>query len=264
MHRYLILFFCLNFTAYVNADSIVIQSTTSTRDSGLYEFLLPNYPSYSDHEIKVVAVGTGQAIVNAKNCDGDLLIVHDKDRETQFIEQGYGIKRHKLMHNDYVVVGPSQDPANVSSIKIPSDVFLAIANNKSEFISRSDSSGTHFAELAIWDKANYNPIKSSGVWYFETGQGMGPSLNIAIAKNAYIFTDRSSWLKYKNKANHRILYENKAELKNEYGLILVNYNRCKGINKTVSSDLYDWLRSDMAKKLIQSYKIDNQQIFFID
>ena len=168
------------------------------------------------------------------------------------------------MHNDYVVVGPSRDPANVSSIKKPLDVFLAIANNKSGFISRSDSSGTHSAELAIWDKANFDPVKSSGVWYFETGQGMGPSLNIAVAKDAYVFTDRSSWIKYKNKANHRILYENKYELKNEYGLILVNYNRCKGINKTVSSDLYDWLSSDGAKKLIKSYKIDNQQIFFID
>ncbi len=248
----------------LSADDIVIQSTTSTRDSGLYEFLLPNYPGYADHDIKVVAVGTGQAIVNAKNCDGDLLIVHDKKREASFMEQGYGIRRHNLMHNDYVIVGPSRDPANISSRKMPSDVFLAIANNKSDFISRSDSSGTHSAELSIWDKANFDPVSSSGLWYFETGQGMGPSLNIAIAKDAYIFTDRSSWLKYKNKGNHRILYQNKYELKNEYGLILVNYNRCKSISKLVSSNLYDWLSSDVAKKLINSYTINNQQVFFTD
>ena len=264
MHRYFLLIYCLTFFTYLSADNIVIQSTTSTRDSGLYEFLLPNYPGYVDHDIKVVAVGTGQAMLNAKNCDGDLLIVHDKKRETEFMKQGYGIKRHKLMYNDYVIIGPSRDPANVSSKKISSDVFLAIASSMSNFISRSDSSGTHFAELSIWNKASFDPSKSSGIWYFETGQGMGPSLNIAIAKDAYIFTDRSSWLKYKNKADHRILYQNRYELVNEYGLILVNYNRCNGIDKKVASDLYQWLSSDTAKKLINSYKIDNQQVFYID
>ncbi len=264
MHRYLFLFYSLISFTHLSADNIVIQSTTSTRDSGLYEYLLPNYPDYASHDIKVVAVGTGQAIMNAKNCDADLLIVHDKKREMQFMKEGYGIKRHKLMYNDYIIVGPSRDPANIASIKKPSNVFLAIASNKSKFISRSDSSGTHFAEISIWDNANFDPVKSSGVWYFETGQGMGPSLNIAIAQDAYIFTDRSTWLKYKNKANHQILYENKYELKNEYGLILVNHTRCKAINNTVPLDLFNWLSSDYAKQLINSYRIDSQQVFFVE
>ena len=264
MYRYLLLFYSLISSTYLNADNIVIQSTTSTRDSGLYEYLLPNYPNYDFLNIKVVAVGTGQAIINAKNCDGDLLIVHDKKREIKFMKDGYGIKRHKLMYNDYVIMGPSRDPANITSIEKPSDVFLAIASTKSKFISRSDSSGTHFAEKSIWNNADFDPTKSSGVWYFETGQGMGPSLNIAIAKNAYIFTDRSSWIKYKNKSNHRILYENKNELKNEYGLILVNRNRCGSINNKVPSVLFDWLSSDNAKQLINSYKINDQQVFFVD
>ena len=137
--------------------------------------------------------------MNAKNCDGDLLIVHDKQRELDFMRQGYGIKRHSLMFNDYIIVGPSDDPAKIKNSIYPEDVFTLIAAKKSNFISRSDSSGTHSAEISIWNKTQINPSLFSGQWYIETGQGMGPSLNIAIAKNAYIFTDRSSWLKFKNK-----------------------------------------------------------------
>ena len=264
MVNFYTLVFCLLYIFDAYAQDLVIQSTTSTRDSGLYEYLLPQYPQRDTLSIKVVAVGTGQAIINAKNCDGDLLIVHDKNRELEFLDKGYGIKRHSLMYNDFVIVGPSSDPASINNSNSPEYAFLSIAETKSNFISRSDSSGTHSAEMSIWSKSSMNPLPYSGKWYFETGQGMGPSLNIAIAKNAYIFTDRSSWLKYKNKRNHRILYDNKDKLRNEYGIILVNYNRCKNMNKKNASDLYNWIVSDAAKRHINSYKIDGQQVFYTD
>lgn len=262
--NFYILIFCSLGLFDVSANEIVIQSTSSTRDSGLYEFLLPKYPNYDQTNIKVIAVGTGQAIVNARNCDGDLLIVHDKERELEFMRQGYGIKRHSLMFNDFVIVGPSSDPAQINNSISPEDVFTSIAQSDSKFISRSDSSGTHAAEKSIWKRTQINPLSYSGQWYIQTGQGMGPSLNIAIAKNAYIFTDRSSWLKFKNKKEHRILYSDKNQLKNEYGLILINYHRCENINKVVASNLYDWLISESGKSHITAYKINGNQVFFID
>lgn len=264
MNKFYIFAFCILKFIHVSADSVIIQSTTSTRDSGLYQYLLPKYPGYNKLSIKVVAVGTGQAIVNAKNCDGDLLIVHDKERELIFLDKGYGIKRHSLMFNDFVIVGPISDPANLKSLNSPTDAFLSIARTNSKFISRSDSSGTHSAEMSIWDRSKINPLPYSGKWYIETGQGMGPSLNIAIATNSYIFTDRSSWIKYKNKKNHRILYSDRNKLKNEYGVILVNYNRCKNINQLHAIDLYDWIVSDSAKKHINAYSIDGNQVFFTE
>ena len=264
MHNFFIFGFCLLNFIYVSANDIIIQSTTSTRDSGLYEYLLPKYPEYNKLSISVVAVGTGQAITNAKNCDGDLLIVHDMKRELEFMKKGYGIQRHSLMFNDFVIVGPSQDPAKINSTNNPEDAFVSIAKTNSNFISRSDSSGTHSAEISIWNKSKINPVPYSGKWYFESGQCMGPSLNIAIAKNAYIFTDRSSWLKYKNKRNHIILYEDKDKLKNEYGIILINYNRCKNVNKSLASDLYEWLVSDSAKVHINAYMIDGVKVFYTD
>ena len=262
--NFYIFIFCLLGLLNVSANEIVIQSTSSTRDSGLYEFLLPKYPNYDQTNIKVIAVGTGQAIVNARNCDGDLLIVHDEKRELEFMRQGYGIKRHSLMFNDFVIVGPLSDPAQINNSINPEDVFISIAESNSKFISRSDSSGTHAAEISIWKRTQINPLSYSGQWYIQTGQGMGPSLNIAIAKNAYILTDRSSWLKFKNKKEHRILYSNKNRLKNEYGLILVNYNRCKNINKVVVSNLYDWLISESAKSHITAYKINGKQVFNVE
>ena len=264
MRNLFIFAFCLSNLIYVSASDLIIQSTTSTRDSGLYEYLLPKYPEYNKLNIKVVAVGTGQAIINAKNCDGDLLIVHDTKRELEFMRKGYGIQRHSLMFNDFVIVGPSKDPAKIKNNNNPEDAFISIAKSNSKFISRSDSSGTHSAEISIWNKSKINPLPFSGKWYFESGQGMGPSLNIATAKNAYIFTDRSSWLKYKNKRNHIILYENKDKLKNEYGIILINFNRCKNINESLASDLYNWLVSDIAKMHITNYMIDDVQVFYTD
>ena len=245
------------------SDSLVIQSTTSTRDSGLYKYLLPKYPYYDDIKIKVIAVGTGQAIKNAQNCDGNILIVHDKIRELKFMSKGYGVKRHELMYNDFVLIGPSNDQ-DISKSTTITDAFSLIHDKKYNFISRSDSSGTHAAELAIWRTLSLDPRTGSGKWYLESGQGMGPSLNIAVALNGYIFSDRSSWLRFKNKRNHKILYENKQELKNQYGMILVDHDRCSNLNYQNSLDLFNWLSSELAADYIRRYRINNENVFYID
>ena len=264
MHKYLILFLFCFISSVTLADSVIIQSTTSTRDSGLYKYLLPKYPKFDTTKIKVIAVGTGQAIINAKNCDGNILIVHDRKRENDFIDGGYGNLRHELMYNDFVLVGPTEDKANISHAKTVLDAFTLIYNSSYPFISRSDSSGTHSAEMKIWRKLNLNPEEYSGKWYLESGQGMGPSLNIAISLNAYILTDRSTWLRFKNKRNHTILFENRYELKNNYSMIFVNHDRCTNLSKNPAMDLFNWLASDEAAKLIKSYEINDQNVFYVD
>ena len=247
-----------------HSNSMTIQSTTSTRDSGLYEYLLPYYPDYNKVKIKVIAVGTGQAIMNAKNCDGNILIVHDREREFQFIADGHGSQRHNLMYNDFIIIGPSSDAANISTATSAKEVFARIYKKQYKFVSRSDSSGTHSSEMAIWDKLVLDPSIYSGEWYLESGQGMGPSLNIAISLNAYILSDRSSWLRFKNKGTHKILYENQSELRNDYGMILVNHQKCSNLDIKSSLKLYKWLASDEAAQLIKGYRISNKQVFYID
>ena len=248
---------------YLFSATLKIQSTTSTRDSGFYDYILPLYPKYDNLTIKVIAVGTGQAILNSKNCDGDILIVHDRAKEMKFITDGYGILRKDLMFNDFVVVGPRHDPANIHNLNSVGEAFLAIANN-AKFVSRADSSGTHSAEMKIWDMVGYDPSKHSGVWYLESGQGMGPSLNIAVSTNSYILVDRSSWLKFKNKSEHMILFQNKSVLKNQYGIMLINPKRCPDMKYQESLDLYKWLISDDAKEIIKRYRIDDNQVFFTE
>ncbi len=245
------------------SDSITIQSTTSTRDSGLYKYLLPKYPNFNDVQIKLIAVGTGQAIINAKNCDGNILIVHDKKREDKFMADGFGSSRYNIMYNDFVIVGPKKDAANIKGSKSISEVLSKIYTKKHIFISRSDSSGTHSAEMSIWNNIGLDPTKSSGKWYLETGQGMGPSLNIAISLDGYIFSDRSSWLRFNNKGDHIILYSNPIELKNNYSMILVNHDKCNNLDLKPALDLYNWLKSDYAALLITGYKLNDQQLFYI-
>jgi len=257
------LFFILLFPLSSVSGDIIIQSTTSTRDSGLYEYLLPNYPDYKNVTIKTIAVGTGQAIANAYNCDADLLIVHDNDKEMKFMNSGYGKERVNLMYNDFVVVGPINDPANIANKNNIYDIFLSIYESKSFFVSRSDSSGTHMAEMSIWSEIKVDPHPGSALWYFETGQGMGPSLNVAVSLGAYILTDRSSWIKFSNKGLHKILYRNPVELKNQYGMILISPDKCPNMNYKESLQLFRWLSSSNAKNLINSYKIDKTQVFFI-
>ena len=253
-----------SFSFVSHASSVIIQSTTSTRDSGLYEYLLPYYPDINNVKIKVIAVGTGQAIMNAKNCDGNILIVHDKKREIKFINDGHGSDRHNLMYNDFVIIGPSSDRANIASSVGVIDAFSRIYENRHRFISRADSSGTHSSEIAIWGQLKLDPSRYSGEWYLESGQGMGPSLNIAISLDAYIFSDRSTWLRFKNKRDHKILYEKPSELRNNYGMILVNHKKCNNLDYDSSFKLYKWLASDEAAQLIKQYTIFNTKVFYID
>ena len=254
-------FFSINISY---SDTVTIQSTTSTRDSGLYKYLLPLYPDYQKIQIKVVAVGTGQAIINARNCDGNILIIHDKKREIEFMKKNYGTKIHSLMFNDYVIIGPREDLARVATSLTAEDAFAKIYDSKSMFISRSDSSGTHAAEMSIWNELRLNPRPFSGSWYLESGQGMGPSLNIAISLGAYIFTDRSSWLRFQNKGSHDVLYENIEELRNNYSMILVNHARCNNLSLEPAINLFNWLKSTQAATLIKNYQINNKHIFYID
>jgi tungstate transport system substrate-binding protein len=262
--RYHLLFIALllSVTSNLYANELIIQSTTSTRDSGFFKYLLPKYPLYDSLIVKTIAVGTGQAIMNSRNCDGDLLIVHDEKKEFKFMDDGYGIERHKLMYNDFVIIGPIADPASIKKSLSPADAFIKIYNNKSKYISRADSSGTHAAEMKIWRDAQIQPNIYSGSWYLETGQGMGQSLNIAIALNAYILVDRSSWLKFSNKKNHKVLYSNKAQMRNSYGMILIDPKKCPDNNYTAAKQLFDWLSSDDAKSLINEYSIDGSQLFY--
>ena len=261
-NRYLIIFIIIIVSPMsVHALEVLIQSTTSTRDSGFYEFILPKYPNYHNTKIKVVAVGTGHAIKNGKNCDADILIVHDYQKEINFMKNNYGIKRNDLMYNDYVLIGPRHDPANIEGSLGVASSFQKIADGKHSFISRSDSSGTHSFELSIWNMANINPINYSGEWYLETGQGMGQSLNVAVATQSYILSDRSTWENFKNKQNHIVLYENPNELANKYGIILLNPDYCRDMNYESALSLYNWLISDNAKKIIKSFNINNKQIF---
>jgi tungstate transport system substrate-binding protein len=168
------------------------------------------------------------------------------------------------MYNDFVIIGPSSDIANISGAKSVKEAFSRIYKKQYKFVSRADSSGTHSSEMAIWDKLSLDPSIYSGNWYLETGQGMGPSLNIAISLNAYILSDRSTWLRFKNKGNHKILYENQSELRNDYGMILVNHQKCYSLNMNYSLKLYEWLASDEAAQLINDYRISDEQVFYID
>ena len=176
----------------------------------------------------------------------------------------YGVEKHNLMYNDFVIIGPNEDSADVSGSSSVLEAFSKIHENNHIFISRSDSSGTHSAEMKIWSQLGINPAKYSGKWYLESGQGMGPSLNIAISLNGYIFSDRSSWLRFNNKDSHQIMYSNYKELRNAYSMILVNHERCRNLDYNLSRDLYDWLKSDNAASLIKDYKLNEQSVFYID
>ena len=250
--------------SHLHVSEILIQSTTSTRDSGFYDFILPKFPHYNNFQIKVVAVGTGQAIKNAKNCDADLLIVHDFVKENDFMNNKFGIKRDNLMYNDFVLIGPTTDPAKVRNSPSIESSFKKISMGGHMFVSRSDSSGTHSFEISVWNTANINPKIHSGQWYLETGQGMGQSLNIAVATQSYILTDRSSWDNFKNKNSHSILYENSRELANTYGIILINPEHCPRMNYADSLSLYNWLVSEDAKQHISAFTINGSKAFYVD
>ena len=241
---------------------IIVQSTTSTEQSGLFGHLLPLFTDKTGIEVRVVAVGTGQAIKNARNGDGDVLFVHSKPDEVQFVADGQGVKRFDVMYNDFVIVGPASDPAGV---KGTSDVVTAlqkIAAAKAPFASRGDDSGTHKAEQKLWQEAGVDAKAASGTWYRETGSGMGPTLNTAAGMNAYVLTDRGTWLSFKNRGDLTVLVEGDKRLFNQYGVILVNPEQHPNVKADLGQQFVDWLISPEGQQAIASYKIDGEQLFF--
>lgn len=248
--------------ASADDKAIIVQSTTSTANSGLYEHLLPLFKERSGVTVNVVAVGTGQAIRNAQNCDGDVLLVHAKAAEETFVEAGYGVERFDLMYNDFVIVGPADDPAGIEGQADVGAALAQIAESKARFASRSDDSGTHKKEMALWLAAGIDPTGASGDWYRETGSGMGATLNTGIGMGAYVMTDRATWISFENKQGHEVLVEGDEALFNQYGVILVNPERCAHVEATAGQTFIDWLLSDEGQNAIQAYHIDGQQLFF--
>lgn len=251
--------------SHVVADSdnfILLQSTTSTKNSGLYDYLLPKFKQDSNIEVRVVAVGTGQAIRNASNGDADVLIVHAKTREQKFVEQGYGIERHELMYNDFVIVGPQSDEAEVKSVGKVVDALKKIAKTKSVFVSRGDDSGTHIKELSLWSLAEIEVQKESGTWYREAGAGMGATLNTAVSMNGYTITDRATWVSFGNKQNHEVVFEGDPPLNNQYSVIAVNPDKHPHVKIDLTEKFIVWLLSERGQALIGEYRVENQQLFF--
>ena len=241
---------------------IVVQSTTSTRNSGLYDHVLPVFTKETGIEVRVVAVGTGQAIRNAANGDGDVLLVHARAAEERFVADGYGVARFDLMFNDFVVVGPPADPAGVADMTDAVAALSKIAVAEAPFASRGDDSGTHKAELGLWKEAGVDVAAASGGWYRETGSGMGTTLNIGIGMGAYVMTDRATWIAFGNKGAHRIVVEDDPRLFNQYGIILVNPERHPNVKAALGQRFVDWVLSREGQAAIASFTVDGRQLFF--
>tara|TARA_B100000989_G_C19528810_1_gene468478 strand:- start:3462 stop:4268 length:807 start_codon:yes stop_codon:yes gene_type:complete len=261
--RYIFIILILSIVfAFQEKKKIIIQSTTSIRDSGFYDYMLNEYNKNSKTKINVVAVGTGQALRNAKNCDGDLLFVHHKPSEIDFVLKEYGLYRKDVMYNHFILVGPKNDPAKVKDIGDIKRAFKKIFDTKSKFVSRGDNSGTHKKEQSIWKSINKNINPKTSDWYLETGSGMGTSLNVAVNLFGYILTDRATWISYKNKNNHVIFVENEPNLLNFYGIIPINPKKCPNIDIIESEKFIGWILSEKGQSLINSFRINNQKLFF--
>lgn len=243
-------------------EYILVQSTTSTQNSGLFDRILPIFQEKTGIEVRVVAVGTGQAIKNAMNGDGDVLFVHAKVAEENFVAEGHGVERFDVMYNDFIIVGPPADPAGVAGM---TDVVAAlgkIAAAEAPFASRGDDSGTHKAELRLWAEAGIDAAAASGTWYRETGSGMGATLNAGTGMGAYVFTDRATWLAYGNKGDYVISVEGDTRMFNQYGIILVNPEKHPGVKAEAGQAFIDWVLSDEGQQAIAGYTIGGAQLFF--
>ena len=254
-----LVFFMASCPALSADNFILLQSTTSTQNSGLYEFLLPHFEKSYGIKVKVVAVGTGQALNNGSRCNGDLVIVHSPEDEKKFVEEGFGIYPHNLMYNYFVIVGPIADPAAIGQENTLQGVFDKLGKGLVPFLSRGDDSGTHKKEIALWNKFG---ISADGDWYFEVGSGMGATLNITVGLNGYTMTDLGTWLSFTNKSDHRVLYSGDPELFNQYGIIMVNPSHCPNVNSESAYQFLNWMVSPQGQQLIAQYKIKDQQLFF--
>ena len=241
---------------------IILQSSTSTVNSGLYNFLLPRFTNKTGIEVRVVSAGTGQAINNAKNGDGDVLLVHARSAEEKFVAQGYGVKRFDVMYNDFIIVGPADDPAEISGLEDASAAFKIIAAAKAPFASRGDISGTHKKEMKLWKASQVDPVTASGTWYRETGSGMGATLNVAVGLRAYTLTDRGTWISFKNRGDFKIHVQGGTALLNQYGIILVNPEKHPNVKAREGQAFIDWILSAQGQAAIAAYKLGGQQLFF--
>ena len=242
--------------------SLILQSTTSTANSGLYDHLLPVFEDETGIKVHVVAVGTGQAIRNARNGDGDVLLVHAKEAEEKFVADGFGVKRFNVMYNDFIIVGPPTDPAKIADLGNAKDALCKIASTRALFASRGDDSGTHKKELRLWAAANLDPSKESGTWYRETGSGMGATLNVGVGMGAYVLTDRATWLSFGNKRDFRIHIEGDKFLFNQYGIVLTNPTIHPRVKAGAGQRFIDWILSPKGQRAIAGYKLRGKQLFF--
>jgi tungstate transport system substrate-binding protein len=250
--------FLLAFPALAQTPFITVASTTSTEQSGLFKHLLPIFEKKSGTQVRVVALGTGQALDMGRRGDADVVFVHARPLEERFVMDGHGVKRYEVMYNDFVLVGPKADPAKIAGGKNVVQAFRGILQAKAPFVSRGDKSGTHFAELEIWGAAKIDIEHQQGSWYRSTGQGMGPALNTASGMNAYILADRGTWLSFKNRGDLTIVVEGDKRLFNQYGIILVKSSKKAALGQA----FIDWVVSREGQDAIAEYKISGQQLFF--
>jgi tungstate transport system substrate-binding protein len=242
--------------------SIVVASTTSTQDSGLFGHILPIFKAKTGIDVKVIAQGTGQALDTGRRGDADVVFVHARPAEQQFVTEGAGVKRFPVMYNDFVLIGPKSDPAGVAGSKDIVAALQAIKAKAAPFVSRGDRSGTHQAELALWKQAGIDPAVDKGTWYRDIGQGMGAALNTAAAMNAYVLSDRGTWIAFKNRGDLAIAVEGDNKLFNQYGVILVNPQKHPHVKQAPGQAFIDWLISPEGQKAIADYKINGEQLFF--
>jgi len=251
----------LSVPAFAQDKSIVVASTTSTQDSGLFGHILPAFKAKTGIDVKVISQGTGQALDTGRRGDADVVFVHARPQEEKFVADGFGVKRSAVMYNDFILIGPKSDPAGVKGKDIES-ALKAIKAKEAPFVSRGDKSGTHAAELALWKAAGIAVDPPPGAWYRSIGQGMGAALNTASASNAYVLADRGTWLSFKNRGDLDIVVEGDKRLFNQYGVILVNPAKHAHVKKDLGQQFIDWLISAEGQKAIAEYKINGQQLFF--
>ena len=241
---------------------ITVASTTSTEQSGLFGYLLPIFEKKTGIQVRVVAVGTGQALDLARRGDADVVFVHARSAEEKFLAEGQGVKRFPVMYNDFVLIGPKSDPAKIAGSKDILEAFRKIQQSQAPFVSRGDNSGTHIAELELWKNAEVDLNKVKGPWYRDTGQGMGPALNTAASMSAYILADRGTWLAFKNRGDLEILVQGDKRLFNQYGVMMVNPEKHPNVKKDLGQAFVDWLISPEGQQAIAGYKINGEQLFF--
>jgi tungstate transport system substrate-binding protein len=249
-------------SAYAQDKSIVVASTTSTEDSGLFRHILPLFKAKTGIDVKVVAQGTGQALDTGRRGDADVVFVHAKPAEEKFLAEGFGVARYPVMYNDFVLIGPKSDPAGVNGGKDIVAALKAIKDKGAPFISRGDRSGTHLAELNLWKLADIDIEKAKGPWYKSIGQGMGAALNTASAANAYVLSDRGTWLSFKNHGDLTISVQGDKRLFNQYGVMLVNPEKHRHVKKELGQAFIDWLISPEGQKAIADHKIGGEQLFY--